>query len=258
MIEAVHISPKVGLFPPASPCHGHFPSTDSRGGWCCPFPRPSLCRHLCPGAGGAERSALWAGAVSAGPGQPLERPRWNRPAIHVCRPPALASAGGETGAPAHSSLCAQPWNKCPCEPFHDTRVHGVCVPPLPAQLSPMSSLGQGCADEARVPRGSWHGLCSHSSQPDLPSFPSTQQMYRWKTKGTNKGTRSTKLCLLAATAAKIVLHLRENGTSLFLQSLLLVFLPSQNALPFPSPTLFFSWIWYVWSQLKGKLAFRWS
>lgn len=183
MIEAVHIPPKVGLFPPASPCHGHFPSTDSRGGWCCPFPRPSLCRHLCPGAGGAERSALWAGAVSAGPGQPLERPRWNRPAIHVCRPPALASAGGETGAPAHSSLCAQPWNKCPCEPFHDTRVHGVSVPPLPAQLSPMSSLGQGCADEARVPRGSWHGLCSHSSQPDLPSFPSTQQMYKWKNKG---------------------------------------------------------------------------
>ena len=84
----------------------------------------------------------------------------------------------------------------------------MSVLPLRVQLSLMSSLGLGRGDAASVPRGSWHGLCSRSSDPDL-SLSHQPTAERMDEKLTVEEIRSRKLCLLAAaaTAAKILLHL---------------------------------------------------
>lgn len=73
----------------------------------------------------------------------------------------------------------------------------------------MSSLGLGRGDAASVPRGSWHGLCSRSSDPDLPLSPQRTAEHTDE-KLMVEEIRSRKLCQLtaAATAAKILLHLR--------------------------------------------------
>lgn len=84
----------------------------------------------------------------------------------------------------------------------------MSVLPLQVQLSLMSSLGLGHGDVASVPRGSWHGLCSHSTQPDLFSHQCTAEGTGEKTIA--EEVRSRKLCLLTAAAAAMSLELTSN------------------------------------------------
>lgn len=188
---------------------------------------------------GAEQSSMCCRGSErrAGPAAgtaPAGTAPWNRPAIHVCRPP-WHRPGARQGWQPILHCAGSPGTSVPVR-LSDTRVHGVSVP---AQLSAMSSLGQGCSDAAGVPRGSWHGLChGHSSQPSLfPPSPAHSRCTDEKSRA--EETRSTKLCLLAA-AAKIVLHLRENWHLTLFTVPSPRFSPQPKCPSFPLPNTFFS------------------
>lgn len=85
-----------------------------------------------------------------------------------------------------------------------TVVFLTCRRYLRAQLSLMSSLGLGRGDADGVPRGSWHGLCGHSSDTQL-ALPHQHAAESTDEKLTGKEIRSRKLCQLAAAAARKIL-----------------------------------------------------
>lgn len=180
----------------------------------------------------------------------------------MCRRPAarlgISLGGRGRGRHANSSLSGQSVEQATLsQTFRDSRVHDVPVLPLQVQLSPMSSLGQGCGDAASVPRGSWHGLCSHSSDlhHSLSRQRTTEPMGEEPTVGE---IRSRKLRTLCCCCEDIVTAQIKFPLDSVYSHFFLFFSPARTSFPSPPQYIFFSLnlICLVSAEIKSSFLLK--